>query len=62
MKEAGVIVVGAAGKMGTRIIHIVKETPSIKVTRAIERSYYPAYFFKWIRRSHSLWFCNGEPL
>lgn len=42
MKEIGAIVVGAAGKMGGRIIHIIKETPSIKLSRAIERSDHPA--------------------
>ena len=42
MKEVGAIVVGAAGKMGGRIIHIIKETPSIKLSRAIERSDHPA--------------------
>ncbi len=42
MKEFGAIVVGAAGKMGARIIHIIKETPSIKLSRAIERSDHPA--------------------
>jgi len=31
------IVVGAAGKMGGRIIHIIQEYPSIKLFRAIER-------------------------
>ena len=31
----GAIVVGAAGKMGTRIIHIIKETSSIELYRAI---------------------------
>jgi 4-hydroxy-tetrahydrodipicolinate reductase len=41
MKEVGAIVVGAAGKMGARIIHIIKETPSIKLSRAIERSDHP---------------------
>ena len=31
------IVVGAAGKMGGRIIHIINETPSIELSQAIER-------------------------
>jgi 4-hydroxy-tetrahydrodipicolinate reductase len=42
MKEVGVIVVGAAGKMGARIIHIINETPSVKLFRAIERSDHPS--------------------
>jgi len=29
------IVVGAAGKMGARVIHIIQEYPSIKLFRAI---------------------------
>ena len=38
MKEnVKAIVVGAAGKMGSRIIHIIKETPSIELYRAFER-------------------------
>src|SRR3990172_7859844 len=36
------IVVGAAGKMGGRIIHIIKETPSIRLYRAIERLDHPS--------------------
>ncbi len=36
------IVVGAAGKMGGRIIHIIKETPSIEVYQAIERPDHPS--------------------
>lgn len=36
------IVVGAAGKMGGRIINIIKETPSIELFRAIERSDHPS--------------------
>ena len=35
------IVVGAAGKMGNRVIHIIKETPSIELGRAIERADHP---------------------
>ena len=35
------IVVGAAGKMGGRIIHIIRETPSIELYRAIERTDHP---------------------
>ncbi len=43
MKEnVKAIVVGAAGKMGSRIIHIIKETPSIELVRAIERSDHPS--------------------
>jgi 4-hydroxy-tetrahydrodipicolinate reductase len=36
------IVVGAAGKMGGRIIHIIQEYPSIKLFRAIERPDHPS--------------------
>lgn len=43
MKEGvEAIVVGAAGKMGNRIIHIIKETPSIEVVQAIERADHPS--------------------
>jgi len=43
MKEqVKVIVVGAAGKMGGRIIHILQETPSMKLYRAIERPDHPS--------------------
>ena len=42
MKEIGAIVVGAAGRMGARIIAIVKETPSIRVVRATERPDHPS--------------------
>jgi len=35
------IVVGAAGKMGGRIIHIIQEYPSIKLFRAIDRPDHP---------------------
>ena len=35
------IVVGAAGKMGGRIIHIIKETPSIEVCQAVKRPDHP---------------------
>ncbi len=41
MKEIKAIVIGAAGKMGSRIIHIIKETPSIGLYRAIERPDHP---------------------
>jgi 4-hydroxy-tetrahydrodipicolinate reductase len=36
------IVVGAAGKMGGRIIHIINETPSIEICQAVERPDHPA--------------------
>jgi 4-hydroxy-tetrahydrodipicolinate reductase len=42
MKEIRAVVVGAAGKMGNRIIHIINETPSIILDHAIERSDHPA--------------------
>jgi len=43
MKEGiKAIVVGAAGKMGGRIIHIIKETPLIELYRAIERPDHPS--------------------
>lgn len=43
MKEnVKAIVVGAAGKMGSRIIHILRETPSIELGQAIERSDHPS--------------------
>jgi 4-hydroxy-tetrahydrodipicolinate reductase len=42
MKEIKVIVVGAGGKMGGRVISILKETPSIKLFRAIERPDHPS--------------------
>ncbi len=35
------VVVGAAGKMGGRIIHVLKETPSIELHQAVERSDHP---------------------
>jgi 4-hydroxy-tetrahydrodipicolinate reductase len=41
-EEIKAIVVGAAGKMGGRIIHILKETPSINLYRAIERPDHPS--------------------
>ena len=41
MKEIKAVVIGAAGKMGSRIIHIIKETPSMRVHRAIERPDHP---------------------
>lgn len=36
------IVVGAAGKMGNRIIHILRETPSIELGQAVERPDHPS--------------------
>ena len=40
-KKIKAMVVGAAGKMGNRIIHIIKETPSIELSQAIERPDHP---------------------
>jgi 4-hydroxy-tetrahydrodipicolinate reductase len=42
MKEIEAIVVGAAGKMGGRIIHIIKETPSMRLHRAVDRPDHPS--------------------
>jgi 4-hydroxy-tetrahydrodipicolinate reductase len=42
MKEIKAIVVGAAGKMGGRIIQMIKETPPLKLFRAIERPDHPS--------------------
>ncbi len=43
MKESiRAIVVGAAGKMGSRIIHILRETPSIELGQAVERPDHPS--------------------
>jgi 4-hydroxy-tetrahydrodipicolinate reductase len=43
MKESiRAIVIGAAGKMGNRIIHIIRETPSIELGQAIERPDHPS--------------------
>jgi 4-hydroxy-tetrahydrodipicolinate reductase len=42
MKEIKAIVVGAAGKMGGRIVHIIQESPGIKLFRAIERPDHPS--------------------
>ncbi len=42
MREIKAIVVGAAGKMGGRVIHIINETPSIVLHQAIERSDHPS--------------------
>jgi 4-hydroxy-tetrahydrodipicolinate reductase len=41
-EEIKTIVVGAAGKMGGRIIHILQEFPSMKLFRAIDRSDHPS--------------------
>jgi len=35
------VVVGAAGKMGGRIIHVLKETPSIELFQAVDRPDHP---------------------
>ncbi len=40
-KEVKAIVVGAAGRMGIRLIHIIKENPSISLIQAIERADHP---------------------
>ena len=42
MREIKAIVIGAAGKMGSRIIHIIQETPSISLYRAVERPDHPS--------------------
>jgi len=42
MNEIKAIVIGAAGKMGIRIIHMIHETPSISLYRAIERPDHPS--------------------
>jgi len=42
MKEIKAIVIGAAGKMGSRIIHMIHETPFILLYRAIERPDHPS--------------------
>jgi len=42
MKEIKTVVIGAAGKMGARIIHIIHETPLIALYRTIERSDHPS--------------------
>jgi 4-hydroxy-tetrahydrodipicolinate reductase len=42
MKEIKATVVGAAGKMGSRIIHIINETPSIALCQAVERPDHPS--------------------
>jgi 4-hydroxy-tetrahydrodipicolinate reductase len=41
-KEIKAIVVGAAGKMGVRIMQIIKEVPSIELYRAVERPDHPS--------------------
>ena len=40
--EIKVIVVGAAGRMGGRIVHILQEYPSIKIFRGIDRPDHPS--------------------
>ncbi len=43
MKESvKAMVVGAAGKMGSRIIHIIRETPGIELCQALERPDHPS--------------------
>jgi 4-hydroxy-tetrahydrodipicolinate reductase len=42
MKEIKTVVIGAVGKVGNRIIHIINETPSIRLHRAIERPDHPS--------------------
>lgn len=42
MREIKAVVVGAAGKMGSRIIHIIRETPSVSLYRAVERPDHPS--------------------
>ena len=42
MREIKAIVIGAAGKMGSRIIHIIQETSSISLYRAVERPDHPS--------------------
>jgi len=41
-EKIGVIVVGAGGRMGNRIIHVLQETPSMKLCQAIERADHPS--------------------
>jgi len=40
-EEIKVIVVGAAGRMGGRLIHIIQETPSMKLFGAVDRPDHP---------------------
>ncbi|MGQ9777089.1 MAG: 4-hydroxy-tetrahydrodipicolinate reductase [Thermodesulfobacteriota bacterium] len=40
-QKIGVIVVGAGGRMGNRIIHILHGTPSLRLVQAIERPDHP---------------------
>jgi len=42
MREIKAVVIGAAGKMGSRIIHIIQESPSISLYRAVERADHPS--------------------
>lgn len=42
MKEIRAILVGAAGRMGARLVHIIQETAGIKLFRAIERPDHPS--------------------
>jgi 4-hydroxy-tetrahydrodipicolinate reductase len=40
--KIGTIIVGAAGRMGARLIHLVMETPSMRLCRAVERPDHPS--------------------
>jgi 4-hydroxy-tetrahydrodipicolinate reductase len=40
--KIGAIVVGAAGKMGARLIHLIRETPSMRLCQAVERPDHPS--------------------
>jgi 4-hydroxy-tetrahydrodipicolinate reductase len=42
MKKIKAVVIGAAGKVGNRIIHVINETPFIGLHRAIERPDHPS--------------------
>ncbi len=42
MKQVSAVVVGAAGKMGSRIIHVIQETPSLKLYGALDRKDHPS--------------------
>ena len=41
-REIKAVVVGAAGRMGGRVIQAIKETPSIKLSGAVERADHPS--------------------
>jgi 4-hydroxy-tetrahydrodipicolinate reductase len=40
-EEIKAIVVGAAGRMGVRLVHIIQETPPMKLFRAVDRPDHP---------------------